>query len=183
VLDDAALADQVADDLVAGSVVGWFQGRSEWGPRALGNRSILADPRRDDIQDLMNEKIKRREMFRPFAPALPLENVAEYFEQTAPDPFMTKVYAIKPEKRATIPAVSHVDGTGRLQTVTRDENPRYYDLLKAFGKRTGVPVLLNTSFNENEPIVNTPQEALACYLRTKMDVLVMENAYVSRRAL
>ena len=181
VLDEATLAEQVADDLVRGSVVGWFQGRSEWGPRALGNRSILADPRRDDIQDLMNEKIKRREMFRPFAPALPLEDVGEYFEQTSPDPFMTKVYSIKPDKRATIPAVSHVDGTGRLQTVTRAENPRYYDLLKSFGKRTGVPVLLNTSFNENEPIVNTPEEALACYLRTKMDVLVMENAYVSRR--
>lgn len=181
VLDDAELVEQVAADLEAGAVVGWFQGRMEWGPRALGNRSILADPRRHDIQDLMNEKIKRREMFRPFAPALPQEHVAEYFEQTSPDPFMTKVYGIKPEKRATIPAVSHVDGTGRLQTVSRSQNPKYYDLLKAFGRRTGVPVLLNTSFNENEPIVNTPKEALDCYLRTKMDVLVMENAYVTRR--
>jgi carbamoyltransferase len=180
VLDDAALVERVAQDLVGGAVVGWFQGRMEWGPRALGNRSILADPRRHDVQDLMNEKIKRREMFRPFAPALPLENVAEYFEQTAPDPFMTKVYAIKPDKRAVIPAVAHVDGTGRLQTVTRSENPKYYDLLRAFGRHTGVPVLLNTSFNENEPIVCTPKEALDCYLRTKMDVLVMENAYITR---
>ena len=182
VLSDPDLIPAVARDLADGCVVGWFQGSMEWGPRALGNRSILADPRRADMQDLMNDRIKRREMFRPFAPALPLENVGDYFEQTQPDPFMTKVYAIRPEKRESIPAVTHVDGTGRLQTVTRSENPRYYDLIRAFGQLTGVPILLNTSFNENEPVVCTPKEALACYLRTKMDVLVMENAYLSRRS-
>lgn len=181
-LPDSELIQRVAKDLEDGCVVGWFQGRMEWGPRALGNRSILADPRRSDMQDLMNEKIKRREMFRPFAPALPLDRVGDYFEQTQPDPFMTKVYAFKPERRAEVPAVAHVDGTGRLQTVTREENPRYHDLIVAFGKRTGVPIVLNTSFNENEPVVCTPREALACYLRTKMDVLVLENAYLSRRA-
>lgn len=182
VLSDSELIPRVARDLADGCVVGWFQGRMEWGPRALGNRSILADPRRADMQDLMNEKIKRREMFRPFAPALPLERVTEYFQQTQPDPFMTKVYAFKPERRAEIPAVAHVDGTGRLQTVTRDENPRYHDLIVEFGKQTGVPIVLNTSFNENEPVVCTPREALACYLRTKMDVLVLENAYLTRRS-
>ncbi len=181
VLPDGELLPKVAKDLADGCVIGWFNGRMEWGPRALGHRSILADPRRADIQDLMNEKIKRREMFRPFAPALPLEKVGDYFEQTQPDPFMTKVYAIREDKRPSIPAVTHVDGTGRLQTVTRAENPRYHDLIVEFGKLTGTPVLLNTSFNENEPIVCTPAEALDCYLRTKMDVLVMENAYVTRR--
>ncbi len=180
-LPDAELTERVAKDLADGCVVGWFQGRMEWGPRALGNRSILADPRRADMQDLMNDRIKRREMFRPFAPALPLASVGDYFEQTAPDPFMTKVYSIKPDKRAAIPAVTHVDGTGRLQTVTRTENPKYFDLMTEFGRLTGVPILLNTSFNENEPIVCTPKEALACYLRTKMDVLVLENAYLTRR--
>jgi carbamoyltransferase len=181
VLPDDVLLPKLAKDLAEGCVVGWFNGRMEWGPRALGHRSILADPRRTDMQDLMNEKIKRREMFRPFAPALPLEHVGAYFAQTQPDPFMTKVYAIQPDKRASIPAVTHVDGTGRLQTVTREENPRYHDLIVELGKRTGVPIVLNTSFNENEPIVCSPAEALDCYLRTKMDVLVMENAYVSRR--
>ncbi len=174
------LIARVARDIDAGCVVGWFHGRMEWGPRALGNRSMLADPRRGDMQKIMNERIKRRESFRPFAPVLPIEHVGEYFEQTAPDPFMTKVYRIKPEKRPLLPAITHVDGTGRLQTVKREQNPRYYDLLVAFGRISGIPILLNTSFNENEPIVCTPKQALDCYLRTKMDVLVLENAYLSR---
>lgn len=174
------LIPKVAQAIADGKVVGWFQGRMEWGPRALGNRSILVDPRRKDMQDLMNARIKKREMFRPFAPALPLERVGEFFDQTYPDPFMTKVYNIKPEKREIIPAVTHVDGTGRLQTVTRQENPRYYDLITTFGKLTGVPVLLNTSFNENEPVVCTPKEALACFLRTKMDVLVLERSFMDK---
>lgn len=182
VLEDGELTKKVAGDIADGRVIGWFQGRMEWGPRALGNRSILADARRSDMQQIMNERIKRRESFRPFAPVLPLERVGEFFEQSDPDPFMTKVYRIRAEKRALIPAVSHVDGTGRLQTVTRSENPRYYDLTVEFGRRTGVPILLNTSFNENEPVVNTPKQALDCYLRTKMDVLVLENAYLSRHA-
>lgn len=177
---DEELIPRVAKALTEGKVVGWFQGRMEWGPRSLGNRSILADPRRTDMQDIMNEKIKRREMFRPFAPALPLERVGDYFEQSYPDPFMVKVYKIKPERRAEIPAVCHVDGTGRLQTVTAKENPRYYALITEFGKLTGTPILLNTSFNENEPVVCTPKEALDCYLRTKMDVIVLENAYIER---
>jgi len=180
VLTDDALVVRVAKDIEAGRVIGWFQGRMEWGPRALGNRSILADARRGDMQRIMNERIKRRESFRPFAPVLPLERVGEFFEQSDPDPYMTKVYRIREDKRALIPAVSHVDGTGRLQTVTRKENPRYYDLAVEFGRLTGIPILLNTSFNENEPVVNTPKEALDCYLRTKMDVLVLENAYLSR---
>jgi carbamoyltransferase len=179
-LRDEEMVQKVAQAIVDGKVVGWFQGRMEWGPRALGNRSILVDPRRKDMQDIMNARIKKREMFRPFAPALPLEKVGDYFEQTYPDPFMVKVYKIKPEKRDEIPAVTHVDGTGRLQTVTRTENPRYYDLITAFGKMTGVPVLLNTSFNENEPVVCTPKEALDCFLRTKMDVLVLEGAFLDK---
>jgi carbamoyltransferase len=132
------------------------------------------------MQDILNARVKRREAFRPFAPALPLERVGDYFEQTYPDPFMTKVYRIRPEKCSEIPAVKHVDGTGRLQTVTRSENSRYYDLITEFGRLTGVPVLLNTSFNENEPIVCTPKEALDCFLRTKMDVLVLENCYLEK---
>lgn len=180
VLPDDELISRVAKDIAAGRVIGWFQGRMEWGPRALGNRSILADARRSDMQQIMNERIKRRESFRPFAPVLPLERVGEFFEQSDPDPYMTKVYRIRPEKRELIPAVTHVDGTGRLQTVTRSENPRYYELTVEFGRLTGIPILLNTSFNENEPVVNTPKQALDCYLRTKMDTLVLENAYLSR---
>ena len=179
-LPDEQLVARVARDIDQGRVIGWFQGRMEWGPRALGNRSMLADPRRSDMQQIMNERIKRRESFRPFAPALPLERVGEYFEQDAPDPFMTKVYRIRQEKRAQLPAITHVDGTGRLQTVTRAQNRRYYDLLTEFGRISGVPILLNTSFNENEPIVCSPKEALDCYLRTKMDVLVLESAYLTR---
>jgi carbamoyltransferase len=163
-----------------GEVVGWYQGRSEWGPRALGNRSILADPRRNDMKDLLNRKIKRRESFRPFAPSILEERTGEWFELSHPDPFMLKVYPIRAEKRTTIPAVTHVDGTGRLQTVSQRSNPRYWRLIRAFEDLTGVPLVLNTSFNENEPIVNTPTEAIQCFLRTRMDRLVLDRVLLSR---
>jgi carbamoyltransferase len=179
-LSDDVLIPTVATAIREGKIVGWFQGRMEWGPRALGNRSILVDPRRAEMKDILNERIKRRESFRPFAPAILLDRVGDYFEQSYPDPFMVKVYKIRPEKRAEIPAVTHVDGTGRLQTVTRAENPRYHDLIAEFGRQTGVPVLLNTSFNENEPVVCTPKEAFDCFSRTKMDVLVLENAFLAK---
>ena len=179
-LPDQQLLPRVVRALMDGKVIGWFQGRMEWGPRALGNRSILVDPRRLDMKDVLNQRIKRRESFRPFAPAIPLERVGDYFEQTYPDPFMTNVYKIRPERRGEIPAVTHIDGTGRLQTVTTKENPRYHALITEFGRQTGTPVLLNTSFNETEPIVCTPKEALDCFVRTKMDVLVMENAYLEK---
>ena len=167
--------------IAAGEVVGWYQGRSEWGPRALGNRSILADPRRPDMKEILNVKIKRREPFRPFAPSVLEERTAEWFTLSYPDPFMIKVYPIRPEKRAEIPAVTHADGTGRLQTVSRATNPRYWKLIAAFGETTGVPLVLNTSFNENEPIVNTPAEALDCFLRTKMDRIVLGNVVITRQ--
>jgi carbamoyltransferase len=179
-VDDSLLFEKITDCLVNGGVVGWFSGRSEFGPRALGGRSILADPRRKDAKDLLNLKIKRRESFRPFAPSILKEYVADYFEVTDEVPFMEKVFKIKESKRQEIPAVTHVDGTGRLQTVDKKVSPRYYQLIEAFRKRTGVPVLLNTSFNENEPIVNFPMEALHCYLRTHMDMLVMENILIER---
>ncbi len=156
-LDDTTLIERVADHLAAGKVVGWYQGRFEMGPRALGNRSILADPRRAEMRDILNDKIKARENFRPFAPAVPIERAAEFFEITQPDPFMTLAPRVRPEKRADIAAAVHVDGTGRIQTVERSANPRYWDLITAFGKRTGVPVLLNTSFNRKEPIVSSPR--------------------------
>jgi carbamoyltransferase len=178
--DDEELFDKVSDRLIEAGVVGWFNGRAEFGPRALGARSILADPRRTDAKDLLNLKIKRRESFRPFAPSILKEYVGEYFEILDLVPFMEKVFPIRPEKRAILPAVTHVDGTGRLQTVDREVTPRYYELIEAFRKKTGVPVLLNTSFNENEPIVNSPEHALDCFLRTDMDMLVMENCVVSR---
>ncbi len=177
---DDELCERTARYIADGNVVGWFQGRMEWGPRALGNRSILADPRRPDMKDILNARIKRREPFRPFAPSILLENVGEYFEKDYPDPFMIKVYSIKEEKRNIIPAVTHVDGTGRLQTVSKEENPLFWKLIKEFYKFTGVPVLLNTSFNENEPIVCKPEEALDCFLRTKMDVLVLGNWVVKK---
>ena len=179
-LPDAQLMDSTAHAIADGKVVGWFQGRLEWGPRALGNRSILVDPRRAEMKDLLNERIKRREPFRPFAPSILLEHVGDYFEKSYPDPFMMKVYPVKPEKRSVIPAVTHVDGTGRLQTVDRETNPRYWGLIKRFGEISGVPVLLNTSFNENEPIVCTPKEAVECFLRTRMDVLVLGNYYLTK---
>lgn len=174
------LYDIVTDRLINSGVVGWFNGRSEFGPRALGARSILVDPRRTDAKDLLNLKIKRRESFRPFAPSILKEYVKEYFEVSDEVPFMEKVYPIRPEKQAVIPAVTHVDGTGRLQTVDKTVTPRYYQLIETFRQKTGVPVLLNTSFNENEPIVNSPEQALECFLRTNMDMLVMENCIITR---
>ena len=177
--NDEELLEVVSDALVDGKVIGWFQGRAEFGPRALGHRSIIVDPRRTDAKELLNAKIKRRESFRPFAPSILEEYVSEYFEKTDKVPFMEKVYPIKKEKHTEIPAVTHVDGTGRLQTVEKGD--RYYDLIEKFRQKTGTPILLNTSFNENEPIVNTPKEALDCYLRTEMDMLVMENCVVKRK--
>ena len=178
--DEAHLLREIAHAIAEGLIIGWFQGRMEWGPRALGNRSILADPRRADIKDILNLKIKRRESFRPFAPSILREHVADWFETDDDVPFMMQVYQVRPERRALIPAVTHVDGSGRLQTVHQHANPRYYRLIDAFRKETGVPMLLNTSFNENEPVVCKPEEALACFLRTKMDVLVLGNVIVSR---
>jgi carbamoyltransferase len=180
-VDERRLCRETAGAIAAGEIVGWYQGRSEWGPRALGNRSIVVDPRRAEMKDVLNARIKRREPFRPFAPSILEERTAEYFEESYPDPFMIKVYPIRPEKRAEIPAVTHVDGTGRLQTVSKQQNPRYWALIKAFDDLTGVPVVLNTSFNENEPIVNTPEEAVACFLRTRMHRLVMGDWVVARR--
>ncbi len=180
VADDDGLFDQVADAVAAGKVVGWFQGRMEWGPRALGNRSILGDPRRADMKDRLNAKIKRRESFRPFAPSVLEEAVPDWFEEADAVPFMMQVFQIREEKRSSIPAVTHVDGSGRLQTVSRAANPRYHGLISAFRDLTGVPMVLNTSFNENEPVVCRPQEALDCFLRTKMDMLVMGNTVIRR---
>ena len=163
-----------------GSVVGWYQGRMEWGARALGNRSILADPRRSDMRDLINLKIKFREKFRPFAPSIAEESVNDYFEDAVPDPFMLQVYPVREDKRAQLPAITHVDGSGRLQTVSERTNPLYYRLIKEFARLTSVPVLLNTSFNENEPIVDTPSQALDCFLRTRMDAIVLNNTVIRR---
>ena len=181
VRDEAELCRRTAASIAGGNVVGWFQGRMEWGPRALGNRSIVCDPRRADMKNILNLKIKRRESFRPFAPSIVREAVGEWFETDYDVPFMLQVYQIREEKRATIPAVTHVNGSGRLQSVTREQNPRYYALIQAFGEATGVPIVLNTSFNENEPVVNTPAQALDCFLRTKMDLLVMGDLMIARR--
>jgi carbamoyltransferase len=180
-LSDDELYDVVTDKLIEPGVVGWFNGRAEFGPRALGARSIIADPRNPKAKDLLNLKIKRRESFRPFAPSILKEYTGEYFTRTDEVPFMEKVFPIKPSKHAVIPAVTHADGTGRLQTVDKNISPRYYALIDAFRKKTGVPILLNTSFNENEPIVNTPAEALDCFLRTQMDMLVLENCVIERQ--
>ena len=177
---DEELYERVSDRLIDAGVIGWFNGRAEFGPRALGARSILADPRRIDAKELLNSKIKRRESFRPFAPSILKEFVSEYFEVTDLVPFMEKVFPIREEKRQLIPAVTHADGTGRLQSVDRTVSPRYYELIEAFRRKTGVPILLNTSFNENEPIVNSPEQALECFLRTDMDMLVLENCVVTR---
>jgi carbamoyltransferase len=154
----------------------------EWGPRALGHRSILGDPRRADMKDILNLKIKRRESFRPFAPSVLRETVPDWFSLDGDVPFMMQVYPIREEKRSLIPAVTHVDGTGRLQTVTEADNGRYYHLIRAFQEKTGVPMVLNTSFNENEPIVCTPEQALDCFLRTRMDVLVLGDVLIRRQA-
>ncbi|MFN8625539.1 MAG: carbamoyltransferase C-terminal domain-containing protein [Candidatus Binatia bacterium] len=178
--DEQKLCDRTVERIVGGDVVGWFQGRGEWGPRALGNRSIVVDPRRPDMKDILNERIKRREAFRPFAPSILEDRTADYFEESYPTPYMTQVYDIKPARRAEIPAVTHVDGTGRLQTVSRRNNPLYYRLIESFGRRTGTPVLLNTSFNENEPIVNRPEEAIECFRRTRMDTLAIGKAVVRK---
>ena len=179
--DEAALCRHAAGLMTEGQVLGWFQGRAEWGPRALGNRSILADPRRADMKDILNDKIKRRESFRPFAPSVLQGAVGEWFEDAAAVPFMTEVHEIRADKRALIPAVTHVDGSGRLQSVSASANPRYHRLIEAFYHLTGVPMLLNTSLNENEPIVCTPREALDCFLRTRMDVLVLGDVAIRRR--
>jgi carbamoyltransferase len=178
--DDAELIDAAARALADGLVVGWFAGRMEWGPRALGNRSILADPRRADIRKMLNAKIKRRESFRPFAPSVLREAVTDWFERDVDAPFMLEVVAVRPERRDRIPAVTHVDGTGRLQTVERDANPRFHALIGAFARLTGVPMVLNTSFNENEPVVCRPEQAIECFLRTNMDVLVLGNYWLRR---
>jgi carbamoyltransferase len=174
-LADADLYREVAAAVAAGKVVGWFQGAMEFGPRALGNRSIVADPRRADMKDILNTRIKHRETYRPFAPSVLEERVGDYFERSEPSPFMLMVYQVRPEQRARIPAVTHVDGSGRLQTVSRRTNPRYHALISEFERQTGVGLVLNTSFNEHEPIVATPGDALACYLKTRMDVLAMGN--------
>jgi carbamoyltransferase len=171
-----AAARIVAD----GKILGWFQGRAEWGPRALGNRSIVADPRRPEMKDLLNRRIKHREPFRPFAPSILAEATGEFFEESYASPFMTMAYPVRTEKRAAIPAPTHVDGTGRLQTVSRDANPRYWRLIREFGNLTGVPVVLNTSFNDNEPIVCRPEEAIDCFLRTQMDALVLGEFLIER---
>jgi carbamoyltransferase len=182
VADEAALCRRTAAAIADGKVIGWFQGRLEWGPRALGNRSILADPRRADMKDILNLKIKRRESFRPFAPSILREAVPEWFETDDDVPFMMQVFRIRPARRASIPAVTHVDGSGRLQTVTRAGNALYHRLIAAFGELTGVPIVLNTSFNENEPVVCRPEEALDCFLRTKMDMLVLGDMFITRPA-
>jgi carbamoyltransferase len=178
--DEGGLCRRTAQAITEGKVIGWFQGRMEWGPRALGNRSILGDPRRADMKDILNLKIKRRESFRPFAPSILREHVAEWFEQEDDVPFMMEVFQVRPEKRALVPATTHVDGSGRLQTVHRETNPRYHRLIETFRELTGVPMVLNTSFNENEPVVCRPEEALDCFLRTKMDVLVLNDWMVVR---
>jgi len=178
--DEATLCAQTARAIAEGSVVGWFQGRMEWGPRALGNRSIVCDPRRPDMKDILNRKIKRRESFRPFAPSVLRHAVSDWFETDDDVPFMMQVHQIREERRSSIPAVTHVDGSGRLQTVTRESNARYFRLIEAFEKISSVPMVLNTSFNENEPVVCAPTEALDCFLRTRMDLLVMGDWVVRR---
>jgi len=180
--DEEELVSKTAKALADGKIVGWFQGRMEWGPRALGNRSILADPRNAAIKDVLNAKIKRRESFRPFAPSILREEVAEWFETDDDVPFMMKVFQIRTKYRDMIPAVIHVDGTGRLQTVHKETNPRYYRLIEHFRDLTGVPLVLNTSFNESEPVVCYPEEALDCFLRTEMDILVLANFFLERKS-
>ena len=179
-LNEEELSRSAARIIADGKILGWFQGRAEWGPRALGNRSIVADPRRPEMKEILNRRIKHREIFRPFAPSILAEATAEYFEKSYPSPFMTLAYSVRPEKRDKIPAPTHVDGTGRLQTVTREANPRYHALISAFRDLTGVPVVLNTSFNDNEPIVCRPQEAIDCFRRTHMDALILGDFLVSR---
>jgi len=180
-LAEDALVQQTASIIAEGKILGWFQGRAEWGPRALGNRSIVADPRRPEMKEILNQRIKHREIFRPFAPSILAEATGEWFEKSHPSPFMTLAYGVRSEKREVIPAPTHVDGTGRLQTVTREANLRYWKLIKAFEQQTDVPVVLNTSFNDNEPIVCRPAEALDCFTRTKMDALVLGDFLITRQ--
>ena len=172
-LDEDALVSRTAQEIADGQIVGWYQGRMEFGPRALGNRSILADPRRSEMKEILNSRIKYREPFRPFCPSVLAEAAGEFFETSYSSPFMVMAYKIRSQQRLRIPAVTHRDGTGRLQTVEQDVNPLYWKLIRKFGDISGVPILLNTSFNENEPIVDTPRQALDCFLRTQMDVLAM----------
>ena len=179
-LPEEELLRRTATIIADGKILGWYQGRAEWGPRALGNRSIVADPRRPEMKEILNRRIKHREIFRPFAPSILAEKTGEWFEKSHPSPFMNLAYSVLPEKRDRIPAPTHVDGTGRLQTVTREANPRYYALIREFERQTGVPVILNTSFNDNEPIVCRPEEALDCFLRTQMDALVLGNILITR---
>ena len=179
-LCDEELARETARRIADGKITGWFQGRMEFGPRALGARSIVADPRRPEMKDILNSRIKHREPFRPFAPSILEDRVGDYFDHSHPSPFMLMTYRVKPEKRSEIPAPTHVDGTGRLQTVNREQNPHYWRLISEFERLTGVPVLLNTSFNENEPVVCAPEEAIECFLRTRMDVLAIGNYLVEK---
>jgi carbamoyltransferase len=179
-LPEEDLLRHTATIIADGKILGWYQGRAEWGPRALGNRSIVADPRRPEMKEILNRRIKHREIFRPFAPSILAEKTGEWFEKSHPSPFMNLAYSVLPEKREKIPAPTHVDGTGRLQTVIREANPRYYALIREFERQTGVPVVLNTSFNDNEPIVCRPEEALDCFLRTQMDALVLGNMLITR---
>jgi len=178
--DQNCLCKTIAQEIKDGKIVGWFQGRMELGPRALGNRSILADPRRKEMKDTLNKRIKRRESFRPFAPSVLEEDTKEYFERSHPSPFMSFVYKLREDKQDVIPAVCHIDKTARLQTVNKEENPLYWQLIKEFKDITGIPIILNTSFNENEPIVCFPKEAIKCFLRTKMDILAL-GSYVIKK--
>ncbi len=180
-LSEDALAEQAAALIADGNIVGWFQGRFEWGPRALGNRSIVCDPRNPSMKDHLNRRIKHRESFRPFAPSVLEERAGEWFEQASASPFMLMTCHVRRDKQALVPAITHVDGTARQQTVSRTTNPRYWSLIHAFERRTGVPIVLNTSFNENEPVVNTPEEAVACFLRNDMDVLALGPHLVTKR--
>ena len=181
-LPEEEMARTAAQIVANGKILGWFQGRAEWGPRALGNRSIVADPRRAEMKEILNRRIKHREIFRPFAPSILAEATSEWFTKSHPSPFMALAYPVRPEKRDKIPAPTHVDGTGRLQTVTHEANPRYWRLIHEFNNLTGVPVVLNTSFNDNEPIVCKPQEALDCFLRTRMDALALGDILITKMA-
>jgi carbamoyltransferase len=178
--DEAALCERAAASIAEGSVVGWFQGAMEFGPRALGSRSIIADARRSDMREILNVRIKRRELFRPFAPAVLAERAAEWFVDVGAVPYMSEVLGVRVEQRERVPAITHVDGTGRLQTVESAANPRFYRLIECFAEKTGVPMVINTSFNESEPIVCSPQDALACFLRTRMDVLCLQGWMIER---
>jgi carbamoyltransferase len=180
-LPAAQLLRRVAKDLADGKIIGWFQDRFEMGPRALGNRSILADPRRAEMRNELNDRVKKREPFRPFAPVVLAEKASEYFEVTQADPFMTLAPRVRTDKQGVIPAAVHIDGTGRIQTIDRAANPRYYGLIEEFARLTGVPVLLNTSFNRKEPIVAAPKDAIACYLLSGIDVLVLGDFYTTDR--